>query len=110
MVVRAKQARAEPAGYAGSGASRESLGTLPVPPPGRWPGSFDHETWQPLTRLAALGDLSPLRGARWFQVRVPITIYGYFPVLAILLQPSLSGTVRLNTGAPGLESTTSAQK
>jgi hypothetical protein len=25
-----------------------------------------------LTRLAALGDLSPLRGARWFQVRVPM--------------------------------------
>jgi len=30
-----------------------------------WPkaGSFRRETWQPLTRLAALGDLSPLRSA-----------------------------------------------
>jgi len=26
-------------------------------------GSFRRETWQPLTRLAALGDLSPLRSA-----------------------------------------------
>jgi len=39
-----------------------------VLPPDRRSGSFRHETWKPLTRLAALGDLSPLRGARCFQV------------------------------------------
>ncbi len=28
--------------------AREGLGTLPVPPPGRWPGSFRRETGSPL--------------------------------------------------------------
>ena len=49
-----------------------SIETLPaantVSPPGQRPGSFKCDMWQPLTRLAALVNLSPLRGARWFQV------------------------------------------
>jgi hypothetical protein len=44
-----------------------ATGEWSVRPPGRWPWSFVGET-SPLTRLAARGDLSPLRGAR-FQVR-----------------------------------------
>ena len=36
--------RGELAGFAGDGPSREGLETLPVPPPGRGPGSFKRET------------------------------------------------------------------
>jgi len=45
---------------------RQSAGGFGNPPStaaGRRPDPSGHETWQPLTRLAALGDLSPLRSA-----------------------------------------------